>query len=207
MRAYVYIDGFNLYYRAVKNSPYKWLDLHKLSARILDPNDTIEKIRYFTARISSRAGDPDAPRRQQIYLSALAMIPNLQIHYGMFLTKTKKRPLTKDPNTFVEVNDTEEKGSDVNLAMHLINDGWLNCYDVALVISQDSDLIEPIKLVNKQLNKIAGLAWLDNRRPNVHMKNAASFIRHVKRSDLAACQLPDPIQRKSRPPLHKPPGW
>ena len=35
---------------------------------------------------------------------------------------------------------TEEKGSAVNLAVHLLNDGWLDAYDCAVVISNDSDL-------------------------------------------------------------------
>ena len=32
---YVYIDGFNLYYGAVKDSPYRWLDLGALCAHML----------------------------------------------------------------------------------------------------------------------------------------------------------------------------
>ena len=44
----VYIDGFNLYYGAVKGSPYKWLDLGALCHHML-PNDTVQSIEYFTA--------------------------------------------------------------------------------------------------------------------------------------------------------------
>jgi hypothetical protein len=36
----VYIDGFNLYYGALKRTPYKWLDL-ALLARTLLPTDTV----------------------------------------------------------------------------------------------------------------------------------------------------------------------
>ena len=32
----IYVDGFNLYYR-LKNTPYKWLDLQKLSKFYLNP--------------------------------------------------------------------------------------------------------------------------------------------------------------------------
>jgi uncharacterized LabA/DUF88 family protein len=49
------------------------------------------------------------------------------------------------PTRFVEILDTEEKGSDVNLAVHIINDAWSNHFDVALVLSQDTDLIEPLR--------------------------------------------------------------
>lgn len=72
MRVYVYVDGFNLHYRALQGTPHKWLDLPKSAARLLRSGDTVELVRYFTARVKARAGDPDAPRRQQTYLSAWA---------------------------------------------------------------------------------------------------------------------------------------
>jgi uncharacterized LabA/DUF88 family protein len=207
MRAYIYVDGFNLYYRALQGSPYKWLDIGSLAKRLLDPADTISKIRYFSARVSSRAGDPDAPRRQQIYFSALKTLPHTEIHLGRFLTKTKKRPLVSNPTKFVEVHDTEEKGSDVNLAAHLINDGWHGRYDIALIMSQDTDLVEPIRMVSSELNKIAGLAWLDGRRPSRHLAQVSSFVRHVTKSDLAASQFPNPLPRNPGGPIHKPASW
>ena len=41
----------------------------------------------------------------------------------------------------------EEKGSDVNLATYLVADGFRDLYDTAVVVSNDSDLAEPLKLV------------------------------------------------------------
>lgn len=38
MRTNVYIDGFNLYYRLLKDNPsLKWLDLRALSVQLLQP--------------------------------------------------------------------------------------------------------------------------------------------------------------------------
>lgn len=142
MRVRVYVDGFNLYYRALKHTPYRWINLVELAKRMLDPSDEVQQLRYFTARVKARATDPDAPRRQQIYLAALATLPNVTVHYGRFLAKTKTRPLASNPRTYVEVLDSEEKGSDVNLAVHLVNDGWQGAFDVALLLSQDTDLAE-----------------------------------------------------------------
>ncbi len=208
MRVYVYVDGFNFYYRALKQFPqYKWVDLAKLSARLLNPEDTVEAIRYFTARVSPRAGDPDAPRRQQILFGALGTIPNLHFHYGRFLPKTKRRPLVAPPHTMVEVQDTEEKGTDVNLAAHLINDVWMNRYDAALLLSQDSDLIEPLRIVKSDIKKVMGLVWLDGGSPNRHMKNAASFVRHLSHADLAASQFPNPIVRPDGSRIDRPATW
>jgi uncharacterized LabA/DUF88 family protein len=206
MQAYVYVDGFNLYYRALKGTAFKWLNLSRLAARVLDPADTVAKVRYFTARVSPRAGDPDAPRRQQLLFNALKTVPNLEFHYGRFLPKTKKRPLVST-GKFVEIHDTEEKGSDVNLATHLLNDGWHKRYEVALVFSQDTDLIEPIRIVAKELGLKVGVVWLDGRRPNVHLRSAASFVRHISHADLAASQFPNPIILGDGTELYKPTGW
>jgi uncharacterized LabA/DUF88 family protein len=207
MNVNVYVDGFNLYYRALKNTPHKWLNLAALAQGLLNPGDTVQLVRLFTARVSPRAGDPDAPRRQQIYFDALQTLPNIVFHYGRFLPKTKRRPLVSNPHKFVEIHDTEEKGSDVNLAVHLLNDGWRNNYDAALVLSQDTDLIEPIRMVSKDLKKTVGLIWLDGGHPNRFMSAAASFTRHARRSHFSAAQFPNPVIKANGTPIIKPATW
>ena len=64
MRTRVYVDGFNLYYGALKGTPFKWLDLVKLAYQLLPVGYSVTKLKYFTARVS---GIPDAgaPARQQ----------------------------------------------------------------------------------------------------------------------------------------------
>lgn len=86
MKINIYIDGFNLYYGCLKDTPYRWLDLNKMS-QLLFPNDEIIKIKYFTAPIKLRMSDkdPDRPNRQQIYFRALKTITNLEIIEGVFL--------------------------------------------------------------------------------------------------------------------------
>ena len=207
MRVYVYVDGFNLYYRALKGTPHKWLNLVALSQRLVAPGDTIEFVRYFTARVSARAGDPDAPRRQQILFNALRSELKVIFHLGTFLANTKWRPLASNPAKFVEILNTEEKGSDVNLAVHLVNDAWLNRYDVALVMSQDSDLIEPMRIAKDERGKKIGLIWLDGGRPNPKMVAASSFARHISNADLVASQFPNPIVKLDGTQILKPATW
>lgn len=206
LKVYVYIDGFNFYYGAVKNTPHKWLDIGALCSRIL-PNDTILKIKYFTARVSATPDDPDKPRRQNVYFRALKhYVPHLEIIEGYF--QTKPATFRKYPSGGrVSVYKTEEKGSDVNLAVHLLNDAWKKSFEAALVISNDSDLTEAIRLVkaetglavgvvNPQLRRTARMAHLLNR--------VASFRKKLKVSDLKASQLPNPIPGTT---LHKPESW
>jgi hypothetical protein len=115
MATNVYVDAFNLYYGSLKGTPYRWLDLGALCARLL-PKDRINRIGYFTATVSARPDNPDAPQRQQVYLRALETIPGLSIHYGHYLTHVTRMPLANPPQRgarTVEVVKTEEKGSDV----------------------------------------------------------------------------------------------
>ena len=93
MRTIVYIDGFNLYYNAVKNSSNKWLNIETLVKSVLDHRNNIIKIKYFTANVSDRADSSGTSNRQRIYLKALqAHIPNLEIIRGHFSVHAKVAP-------------------------------------------------------------------------------------------------------------------
>lgn len=93
MKTMVYVDAFNLYYGAVKDTPYKWLDISALCRAMLVPENLIVGIKYFTAKVQPRPGDPGQPTRQQTYLRALRTIPNLQIVYGHYLSHVVWMPL------------------------------------------------------------------------------------------------------------------
>ena len=155
-RANVYVDGFNLFYGAVRGTPYRWLDLGRFCSTVF-PSDQIIRIRYFTALVTSPAGDPTKQQRQQAYIRALLTIPELSVHYGRFSLTTKSRLLAQDPTRTVQVLQQEEKGSDVNLASHLLMDGFRGEYEVAIVVSNDSDLLEPIRMVRNELGLKVGI--------------------------------------------------
>ena len=94
MRTRVYVDGFNLYYGALKGTRFKWVDPVRLAALLLPRGHAIDRLRYFTARVSGKV-DPRA--RQRVYLNALATLPEVEVHYGRFLAKTAWRPLANLP--------------------------------------------------------------------------------------------------------------
>ena len=148
-------------------SPFKWLNPAKLCSQLLPSGHQIHRIRYFTARVSGTPNNPDAPTRQQIYLRALRTLPNVSISYGRFLTTKTMMPLA-DPSPsgprFVRIIiKTEEKASDVNLASHLLLDAFRNDASAAFVVSNDSDLLEPIRIV-RQLRRGQQASRLDQSR-------------------------------------------
>ena len=140
----------------MKGTSFRWLDLRMLSERILKPGCRINRIRYFTALVDGRK-DPATPQRQQAYLRALGTISDLTIHYGSFSTHAKTLPL-ESGGGMVRVLKTDEKGSEVNLASHLLLDAFAGDFETALVVSNDSDLAFPIRAVRKRLGLTVGVA-------------------------------------------------
>lgn len=206
MRTTIYVDGFNLFYRALKKTQYKWLDLKSLFSKILDKRNEINAIKYFTARVSGK-WDPQSPMKQQVYLKALEVwIPEISIIYGHFLTHTVRMPLANpEENTkFAEVIKTEEKGSDVNIAVHLLNDAWLNRFDCAVIVSNDSDLAEAVKIVKQDLNKVIGVIMPGKGTPSKELIQYATFVKKIRRNALASSQLPHNIPNTN---ITKPVDW
>ena len=104
---------------------------------------------------------------------------------------------------FAQVIETKEKGSDVNLAVHLLNDAWRGEYEVAVVVSNDSDLVEAIRIVRQQLHKTVGIVN-PHDRPSVELHKEADFRLQLRPGILAAAQFPDAIPGTA---IHKPVGW
>ncbi len=202
----VYVDGFNLYYGCLKGSPYKWLDLSVL-ARALLPGEDVNRIRCFTAIVSARPGDPDQPQRQQVYLRALKTIPRPSVHMGHYLSHSTRMPLAHPLSggpTTVEVIKTEEKGSDVNLATYLLLDAFERDCDAALVISNDSDLKEPISVAQSVLGLTVGIA---NPHPARRRSRALrpTFFKQIRESALRSSQFL-PILQDEKGETRKPPS-
>ncbi|MCY3693990.1 MAG: NYN domain-containing protein [Chloroflexi bacterium] len=188
----VYIDGFNLYYRALNGTSFKWLDVERL-AKLLFPRDQINQVCYFTARIAPRRGDPSQPQRQQAYLRALATLPNIEFHFGKFRPRRIWRPLVSPVRGLprvVEVHDSEEKGSDVNLATRLLVDGFTAEYEQAVVISNDADFSSPMKYVRDELGLRVALV---NPDPNVPIPStlmkSATYVKQLRKTHLRQSQF------------------
>ncbi|CAN5752185.1 hypothetical protein BH24ACT4_BH24ACT4_14410 [soil metagenome] len=152
---FVYIDGFNLYHRALKDSAYKWLDLERFCDQVVDHR--VDRVRYFTAPVKELAFNPGARARQFVYWRALKTLPRVRIHEGKFVVNSKWRALHHEPvgmkpaSVVARVKVPEEKGSDVNLASWLLMDAFRGRYDAAVVVSNDSDLVEPVRMVVHEL--------------------------------------------------------
>lgn len=209
MRTRVYVDGYNLFYACLKGTAYKWLNIYQLVDTLLPRND-IDKLRYFTAQVSARPHDPNQPQRQRTYLRALAAVPEIEVHFGHFLTHEVTMPDAAAWATGryrpVRVMKTEEKGSDVNLATHLLMDAFDNAFDVAVIISNDSDLKEPISLVRDRFGKRIILFGPRSSRLSGALRPLADFVRQFGPNALAAAQFPNEMT-DAVGQFQKPQGW
>ena len=105
----------------------------------------------------------------------------------------------------VEIRDTEEKGSDVNLATYLLLDGFDNEYDLAVVITNDSDLRLPIEKVRTRLGKVIGV-YDPSRKRSFELNKAATWYRRLREGPLKASQFP-PTLSDHQGSINKPAGW
>ena len=210
MRTSIYIDGFNFYYLAVKNTLYKWLDFKSLFQKILPLSHQIRAIKYYTAIVSG-IQDSQQPVRQRTYINALEKyIPEFSVYYGNFSTHKKWMPLVIPISCWntVRVIKTEEKGSDVNLAVNLVNDAWKNEFDCAVIVSNDSDLKEALRIVKEELNKKIGIIMPDIIHKKAHISKEllkfADFVERIRQGLLKNSQLPYSIPNTN---IHKPSVW
>jgi uncharacterized LabA/DUF88 family protein len=215
-RVSFYIDGFNLYYGALRGKPYRWLDIEALCRQYVKPGSELVKIKYFTAKVKDLPDNPGQQEDQWKYLRALKTLPNVEIIYGRFLTRKATRLLTKPPRRrrrgdigLREVWVHEEKGSDVNLASHLLLDGSRARYDLAVVISNDGDLKTPIEIVREVYDAGVGIINPHSRRSyalSPHKIPARSFYQKLQPSRIRKAQLPQDL-RDDEGPIRCPDGW
>jgi hypothetical protein len=195
----------------------------------------VDRVVYCTARID-QATNPSGHIDQDVYLKALRASGSVDlIEYGYYVARVKQAPLAvrapgpagvpqlvrphwpvmvqdgvgnQLPNSvfLVSYANREEKGSDVNVASHLLVDVLTGGVDAAVVISNDSDLRFPVHfartrvpvgVVNPSPNRLAGAL-----RGQAGVGVGRHWWHQLIAADLTAHQLSDPAGRYRRPP-----GW
>lgn len=219
--AIVYVDGFNLYYRALRGTSYKWLDLEALFDHLL-PQYEVTKIYYFTADIRAKANpnDPTAPDRQKAYLNALGSLPRVEVIKGNFLVMPSRGRLIVPPrvlgfipvpkgiqnSTWLPIWKVEEKGSDVSLGAHLVRDAALKRADLHVVVTSDSDLAPTLQMVTGELGREVALclpAGISSKRME---RCKPKFMIWLSKGALLQSQFPPAVTYRGRT-YHRPMGW
>ena len=224
LRIFFYIDALNLYYGALRHTSFRWLDIGAFCDAILRERAhfntvigagtgtrpvEIAGIKMFTANLKKMPWDPGAPDRQKLYLTALrAHVPLLDIQCGKFNVREVEMHDAKCPEKKHKVIRPEEKSSDVNLALHMLNDAVNDEYDFAVMVSNDTDLLGALEMVRER-EKMVGVIFPapDTKKAAQSLRKNADFYLNVRPQLLADCQLPNFVRGKNEKMLHKPEEW
>lgn len=209
--ATVYIDAFNLYRRALQGTPYRWLDVRAMCEQILTKFD-VGSVKYFTAHVKAPKNDPQVTLRQRTYLEALQAHSGVEIHLGQFRRDRRwmeSHPYEEDEEgapVKVQVRKTEEKGSDVNLATHLVWDALHEASDAFVVLSNDSDLVTPIRRLVQEKGALVGIIS-PVANPSRALMGTGAFQKQLRQGVLANSQLPDPVVDGEGHIWRRPESW
>ena len=200
----VYVDGFNLYYGLKSKGwrRYYWLDIRLLAENLLYPNQILEAVRYFTARITTLPGYEDKSQRQVTYLEALKTRTDLDIYYGQY--QIRKRHCKQCKASWIT---HEEKMTDVNIAVQLLGDAHDDLFDTAIIISGDGDLIPPVQAIRERCHDKRVVIAFPPKRYSPHLKDAATAYFNIDRRKLRDSQLPDEVIKPDGVILRRPNRW
>jgi uncharacterized LabA/DUF88 family protein len=207
MATRAYVDGFNLYRSLLHNKPrLKWLDFTALWPQMF-PDLVVERTYYFTAKVGALPLDRGAPARQERYLSALrTKWPEIQPIFGKFYADTVvARPTAGAIRDRVEVHRNREKGSDVNLGAYLMHDVYEGEVDTAIVVSNDSDLRQPIEFARAKGATI--ILCSPTARPSSELAQVVSQHFVLREARTATAQFPDVITTDGGRQIHRPREW
>jgi len=200
-RVIAYIDGFNLYFGLKSKSwrRYYWLNIKLLAENLLKRSQKLVFTKYFTAKVSL---PQDKRKRQLTYLEALETLSDLKIYYG----KYQLDPLTCRKCGFKD-KVPHEKMTDVNIAVEMFNDAFHDSFDVAILISADSDLTGLIQSIKKLFPSKQIVATFPPDRFSIELSRQVDKYFVIGRRTIAKSLLPEKIQKKDGYILHKPAKW
>jgi uncharacterized LabA/DUF88 family protein len=209
MRVIFLIDGFNLYHSisdAQKDSGLgsKWLDIRSLMSAYLEhlsPKASIEEIFFFTAiRTHVQKFNPQTVQRHKDYLKILKNT-GIQVIEGKFKKgKSYCKTCKKEGEKY------EEKETDVNIAVKLVELAFMDQADIFVIVSGDTDLIPGVDVVRRQFPHKKVFVIFPYKRKNTDILSRVDGNFKMKADTYARHQFDDPytIDKKS---FTKPKHW
>lgn len=202
-RVSMYVDGFNLYFglRSAGWRKYYWLDLPALGKTFLRDSQQLVAVHYFTSRIRDNGKNAQDRQRQNDYLDALAL-RGVMTQEGHYLEK--ERTCRKCGSTW---RDYEEKMTDVNIAMQLLSDAHDDVFDIAFLVSGDSDLTTPVRRVRQALPSKKVIVLFPPKRHSKQLEATATASFRINETSLGKSQLPLKINKPNGHVITRPLYW
>jgi len=197
-RVIAYVGGFNLYFglRSKGWKRYYWLNVQALAQNLVKPGQALVVTKYFTARI---AGPPDKEERQSTYIEALKTLREFEVFYG----KYQLNPRQCSQCGFRD-EVPNEKMTDVNIAVEILKDAYQDKFDVALLISADSDLVRPVKAVTELFPRKRVVVASPPGRYSADLANSGSSSFIIGRAKIAKSVFPEKVVKADAYVLRRP---
>lgn len=204
------IDGFNLYHsicEAIQAHALpggKWLNIRALCASYLHlfgRDAVLQEVYYFSA-LATHHRDPDAPVRHQTLIAALRST-GVQPIMGTF----KRKRIKCRASCKLEGWGYEEKETDVNIAVKLIELLMLNSCDVPVIVSGDTDLATAIRAAKRLFPAAKIGVGFPYKRFHHELKQLADFSFKMSPRQYSTFVFPDQVVLPSGKTILKPPAW
>jgi uncharacterized LabA/DUF88 family protein len=152
-RSMFFVDGFNLYHALDGNSSfhkYKWLDLQKLALHFSQPPyEHLQGVKYFTAYASWRSAMTVS--RHKAYVKALRNA-GVQVVFGRF--QEKQRTCRAKGGCGLSFPVHEEKLTDVNIAVSIVEACVTGKCDILYLVSGDNDLVPALETAKRLCSSV-----------------------------------------------------
>ncbi len=200
---------------------YYRLDYKQLVRQFVGHNEKIVKVEYFTAYFFP---DKNWENRHKAYVRALnnkwthTVIWKFQEVTRRYIKRNNKIEMfiynnfiKKLPDSWqgyflpdrLEYKNYEEKRTDVNVALNILEDWLLDVYDKAFVVSWDSDISPAIVSVKKHFkNKTFVLLKLPWEKAHT-MSKVCDEIKEINESNLKVSLLPQKVGNVCKPKTWK----
>ena len=100
----------------------------------------------------------------------------------------------------------EEKRTDVNIAVQMVEDSARGLVDKILLVSNDSDLTEAV-LATERFGVPVGIVNPHRTRTSHHLTGSASFEIVLRRTALTRCQFPNVVNGPNGRSVRRPTQW
>ncbi len=120
-----------------------------------------------------------AYKTQQKYAYNIRKIKNTVVKAGYYI----KKPIVLSSDMMVKLKETfdeeelftyVEKGIDVHIAIDMVHLASQNNYDVAILVSGDTDFLPAVKLAKKFGKHVTVAAFVDDNNTCIHFQHTAS---------------------------------
>jgi len=206
-RSVVYVDGFNFYYGAVKDTKWKWLDLQAYFEK-LRQDDDIQRIVYFTSPVVQA----DSLKRQTAYFDALSSLSKVEVVKGRY----RRKKVDCEIRMCAHLGSRrfpiqEEKQTDVAIGVRMLDDAYQGVCDRLVLVTGDSDLIPAVKMIRRRFPEKPVHVYVPANDPDrgaaTELRGAATQHHTLPTRLFQSCQFPPCVRSKGNGWVDKPSEW